>query len=205
MSRELLSASLSESELATREFYDHWIGAAGLLSVVGRLIFRLSGVVYAPTFIRAGSLTSVHSVLEIGCGMGTILRAAQARLGSPAIYLGIDLSPQMILQGRPRASIHCAGKHVQLLVGSGLLLPLGDSHFDVVLLSHVVKYLTDEQFSEVLWEARRVMKHGGEDRSVGIPSSFDSIRQPADSQMLQGPEAARASRNAGCVEGGRLH
>ena len=200
---ELLSASLSESELATREFYDHWIGATGVLSVIGRLIFRLSGVAYAPTFIRAGRLTSIHSVLEIGCGMGTILRATKARLSSTAIYLGIDLSPQMILQGRSKASNHCAAKHVELLVGSGLLLPLCDSHFDVVLISHVVKYLTDEQFSDVLWEARRVMRRGGrivlwEFHPVVIPSITRLILRCCKAQKLRAPaEMQDALKRAG--------
>ena len=38
---QLLSPSLSESESDTRRFYDRWIGGSGLLSILGRLIFRL--------------------------------------------------------------------------------------------------------------------------------------------------------------------
>src|SRR5262245_44596109 len=62
---------------------------AGLLSILGRLIFRMSGMVYSGSFIRAARLTSDQSILEIGCGMGTILTATRRRLASTSTYLGI--------------------------------------------------------------------------------------------------------------------
>src|SRR5262245_48484002 len=106
---ELLTTSLSKSEFQTREFYDRWIGEAGLLSALGRLIFRLSGVVYSGSFIRAACLTADHSILEIGCGMGRILTTTHNRLGSIAPYVGVDLSFQMVAQAFPSASDnrHC--------------------------------------------------------------------------------------------------
>jgi ubiquinone/menaquinone biosynthesis C-methylase UbiE len=161
MSCQLLSTSLSEAELEARRFYDKWIGGPGLLSMLGRLIFRMSGTAYSGTFIRAARLTPDQSVLEIGCGMGTILTATQRRLCSTASYLGVDLSLQMITQGRLGVLDGRDRTPVSLLVGSGLSLPVGDSLFDVVLLSHVVKYLTDTQLNQTFREARRVLKRGG--------------------------------------------
>ena len=157
----MLLSSLSKAETETREFYDRWIGESGLLSILGRLIFTLSGVVYSRTFVRVSRLTSSDKVLEIGCGMGTILRSAQRRVSSTESYLGIDLSCQMISKGKARVSTAFDEKPVELLVASGLSLPVSTSLFDVVLLSHVIKYLTDEQLHLVLWETTRVLRPGG--------------------------------------------
>jgi ubiquinone/menaquinone biosynthesis C-methylase UbiE len=154
-------ASLSKAESVARDFYDRWIGESGLVSLLGRLIFRLSGVVYTRTFVRAARLTPMDRVAEIGCGMGTILAAAQRRIHSEESYLGIDLSYQMIVRGRGIVSPCLALRPVELMVGSALSLPIGSSLFDVVLLSHVVKYLTDEQLLLALLESARVLKPGG--------------------------------------------
>ena len=137
---------------STRRFYDHWIGGAGFLSMLGRLIFNLSGLVYSDPFIRAARLTPGYSILEIGCGIGTILTATQRRLCSTSMYVGVDLSFQMIARGHSRALESSDRKRVSLLVASGLSVPVNDSLFDVVLLSHVIKYLTDEEFGQLLQE-----------------------------------------------------
>ncbi|HEX2522026.1 MAG TPA: class I SAM-dependent methyltransferase [Terriglobia bacterium] len=202
---QLLSPSLSEAESDTRRFYDRWIGGAGLVSVLGRLIFRLSGVVYSDTFIRAAHLTPDHSILEIGCGLGTILTATQSRLCSTSTYLGVDLSLQMITQGHLRAD-KGDPKRVSLLVASGLSLPVDDCLFDVVLLSHVIKYLTDEEFSQVLSEAKRVLKPGGrivlwEFHPVWIPSVTSLILRCCKAQKLRHPlELKDAMKAAGFTE-----
>ena len=155
------SLSLSKSESAARDFYDRWIGKSGIISLLGRLIFRLSGVVYTRTFVRVAELTPMDRVVEIGCGMGTILAEAQRRIRSEEPYLGIDLSYQMVLRGKGTVSGSLPMKPVELMVGSALSLPISSSLFDVVLLSHVVKYLTDEQLLLTLLESARVLKPGG--------------------------------------------
>ena len=121
---QLLPPSLSEAESDTRRFYDHWIGGAGFLSMLGRLIFNLSGLVYSDPFIRAARLTPGYSILEIGCGIGTILTATQRRLCSPSMYVGVDLSFQMIARGHSRALESSDRKRVSLLVASGLSVPV---------------------------------------------------------------------------------
>jgi ubiquinone/menaquinone biosynthesis C-methylase UbiE len=160
MTLQILSTSLSNAEFEARDFYDRWIGKTGLVSFLGRLVFGLSGVVYSRTFVRVVRLTPADRVVEIGCGMGTILAAAQRQVCSEESYLGIDLSYQMILQGRKKASRGLA-RPLELMVGSALSLPVESSLFDVVLLSHVVKYLTEEQLRQALLESARVLKPGG--------------------------------------------
>ena len=161
MALQVLSPSLSHAELDARNFYDRWIGGTGFASPIGRLVFGVSGIVYSRTFARVARLTSVDRVIEIGCGMGAILAAAQRRVRSEESYLRIDLSYQMILHGRGKVSKGLATKRVDLMVGSALSLPVSSSLFDVVLLSHVIKYLADEQLLLALQESTRVLKPCG--------------------------------------------
>lgn len=92
MALQVLSPLLSDAEFEARNFYDRWIGGTGFASPIGRLVFGLSGIVYSRTFARVARLTSGDRVIEIGCGMGAILAAAQRRVRSEESYLGIDLS-----------------------------------------------------------------------------------------------------------------
>jgi ubiquinone/menaquinone biosynthesis C-methylase UbiE len=161
MALQVLSSSLSDVELEARNFYDRWIGGTGFATPIGRLVFGVSGIVYSRIFARVARLTSGDRVIEIGCGMGAILAAAQRRVRSEESYLGIDLSYQMILYGRGKVQKGLATKRVDLMVGSALSLPVSSSLFDVVLLSHVVKYLTDDQLRLALLESARVLKPGG--------------------------------------------
>ena len=181
---------------STRRFYDHWIGGAGFLSMLGRLIFNLSGLVYSDPFIRAARLTPGYSILEIGCGIGTILTATQRRLCSTSMYVGVDLSFQMIARGHSRALESSDRKRVSLLVASGLSVPVNDSLFDVVLLSHVIKYFTDEEFGQVLQETKRVLKPGGrivlwEFHPVWNPSVTSLILRCCKAQKLRHPDELR--------------
>ena len=82
---------------------------------------------------------------------------------------------------------------VSLLVASGLSLPLNDSLFDVVLLSHVIKYLRDEELDQVLGEAKRVLKPGGrivvwEFHPIWNPSVTSFILRCCKAQKLRGPK-----------------
>jgi SAM-dependent methyltransferase len=149
------------SESLAREFYDEWIGEPGFLSAVGRLVFSLSGLVYCEAFVRAAALSSHDKVLEIGCGFGTILREAQTRIGAWQAYVGIDISYQMISRAHKDTKKTGKGEQIQFAVGNAVNLPFRASQFDVILLSHVIKYLTDEQFIQVLAEAKRVLRPHG--------------------------------------------
>lgn len=154
------SSLLSTAEVQARQFYNHWIGGTGLASVAGRMIFRLSGMTYSHTFISFAGLNAGDRVLEVGCGMGTILTVAHEHVNSTKPYVGIDISHQMVLQGKEKASAVIL-KPVELIVGSALSLPVRSNLFDVVLMSHVIKYLTDDQLELVLEESVRVLKPGG--------------------------------------------
>lgn len=150
---------LSESESQTQAFYDWWIGGTGFLSRLGRTVFSLSGTVYANSFIQAAALRPEDRVMEVGSGLGRILTASQHRVSGEELYVGIDLSYQMVRRARSDQEGHCSRLH--FLVASGLQMPFHPQCFDVVLLSHVVKYLTDPQLRMVLAQVRELLRPGG--------------------------------------------
>ena len=149
---------LSESESRAQAFYDRWIGGSGLRSHLGRTVFSLSGAVYAGRFIQAATLRPEDRVMEVGSGLGRILAASQRRVGAEQPYFGIDLSYQMVRRARrglaSQPSLH-------FLVASALQIPFRRHCFDVVLLSHVAKYLTDPQLGRVLAQVKALLRPGG--------------------------------------------
>ena len=150
---------LSESESRAQAFYDRWIGGTGLRSHLGRTVFSLSGAVYAGRFIQAAALRPEDRVMEVGSGLGRILTASQRRVGAEQPYFGIDLSYQMVR--RARRGLESRRPSLHFLVASALQMPFRRHCFDVVLLSHVAKYLTDPQLRQVLAQVRDLLSPGG--------------------------------------------
>lgn len=148
---------LSESELRTQSFYDKWIGGKGFRSFIGRLVFNLSGVAYAGRFIKASNLDPQDRVLEVGSGLGQILATSHRRIKSKKTYIGIDISYQMIQRSKQFNGPLNQCNPLESIVASGLQIPFQKDCFDVVLLSHVLKYLTDSQVAQVLEEIKTVL------------------------------------------------
>jgi ubiquinone/menaquinone biosynthesis C-methylase UbiE len=203
MAQPIPNLPLSLSESTAREFYDRWIGRDGISSLLGRLIFRLSGSVYARTFVREAQLAASDRVLELGCGLGTNLTACQRLVQSRETYVGLDLSHEMIRRARLKSRRTALHGRTEFLLGSAVNLPLQDGSFDVVLLSHMIKYLTDAQFSRVLSEARRVLKDGGKivlwefTLFISLRVSNFIVRQVGGQKLRSAEEIRESLGNAG--------
>jgi len=96
------------------------------------------------------------SVLEIGCGIGRLLKPLSSRVRRA---VGVDLSEEMIRRGRE----YCAGApNVELLRTDGTLGALPDASFDFVFSHIVFQHLPRKAYVDrYLREARRVLKPGG--------------------------------------------
>lgn len=150
---------LSDSESRVQSFYDRWIGGTGFLSQLGRIIFGLSGIVYSRCFIQAAELRPQDRVMEIGAGLGEILLASQRSVLSRQHYVGIDLSYQMVRRAQKNRVRH--QQPIDFLVASAVQIPFQSPSFDVILLSHLVKYLTDAQLRQVLSQVRHLLRPHG--------------------------------------------
>jgi SAM-dependent methyltransferase len=106
-----------------------------------------------------------ESILEIGCGYGKQLLALRQRTDAPMV--GLDFSPTQLAQAREH--LKCC-RAIDLVLGSGTLLPFGDKAFDLVLTSAVILHnpppAAEQIRREILRVARRWAAHNEDtDRS----------------------------------------
>jgi ubiquinone/menaquinone biosynthesis C-methylase UbiE len=94
-------------------------------------------------------------VLEIGCGIGRILKPLSARV---ARAVGVDLSDEMVRRGRQ----YCADRgNVELHRTDGSLARFADAEFDFVFSHIVFQHLPRKAYVDrYLREAARVLKPG---------------------------------------------
>jgi ubiquinone/menaquinone biosynthesis C-methylase UbiE len=100
-----------------------------------------------------------ESVLDIGCGTGTLAIAAKHTVGASALVCGIDPSPEMIARAKRKASR--ARTDVAFEVASAQSLPFPDARFDVVTSTVMLHHLRRSARLEAVVEARRVLRQGG--------------------------------------------
>ena len=109
--------------------------------------------------LRLARLSSGESVLDIGCGTGTLAIAAKRRVGATGMACGVDASPQMLARAIKKACK--AGLEVDFRNAAVEALPFRDSQFDVVLSTLMLHHLPEKLRQECLREVRRVLKPGG--------------------------------------------
>src|SRR6185437_4158919 len=79
------------------------------------------------------------SVLDVGCGTGTLAMAAKRQVGPTGQVLGIDPSPEMLARARSKALR--AGLEVKFDRATAQELPASAAHFDVVLSTLMFHHL----------------------------------------------------------------
>jgi ubiquinone/menaquinone biosynthesis C-methylase UbiE len=99
------------------------------------------------------------SVLEVGCGTGSLTLAAKRQTGPSGSVCGIDVLPGMIEQSRRKAAE--AGAEIDFRLGSINAIPHADDHFDVVLCSFMIFHTSELVRRQGIAEIRRVLKPGG--------------------------------------------
>jgi len=84
----------------------------------------------------ANNQVTPHTIGEVGCGTGEVLRQLQLRMDPECTFTGYDISPQAIelSQSRQNARLHCR-----------LLDPCAESDvsFDLLLILDVLEHLED--------------------------------------------------------------
>lgn len=94
------------------------------------------------------------SILDVGCGTGTLLEAIARESKSQAVpvgLVGVDLSPGMLAQARRKL-----GARAGLAAGDAMRLPLRAATFDVALSASAFHHWHDPV--AVLGEIRRVLR-----------------------------------------------
>jgi ubiquinone/menaquinone biosynthesis C-methylase UbiE len=115
--------------------------------------------VFREKVIDLARLKTGESVLDVGCGTGTLAIAAKRRVGPTGMVYGIDASPEMIA----RAGRKAKKASIDVVFKNGVVeaLPFPDAHFDVVLSTLMLHHLPREAREKCAREMRRVLKPGG--------------------------------------------
>jgi ubiquinone/menaquinone biosynthesis C-methylase UbiE len=110
------------------------------------------------TFTLA-SMQSGESVLDVGCGTGTLALEAARRVGRVGRVAGVDPGKEQIARARAKAARRSAP--IEFQIGVIEQLPLPDQTFDVVLSTLMMHHLSAPLKRQGLAEIARVLKPGG--------------------------------------------
>lgn len=136
----------------TKGILIHW--AKGYNAFFGRIIRGTDKKVIALAQLKPG-----NTVLDLGCGPGSLTIAAKRAVGSSGQVYGLDAAPEMIEVAQRQASN--AGVEVKFQVGVIEALPFPDASVDVVLSRLVWHHLPGDLKRQAFKEIRRVLKPGG--------------------------------------------
>src|SRR5215216_2689832 len=119
--------------------------------------------------LQLAHLEPGESVLDMGCGTGTLAIAAKRKVGGSSVVHGIDPSPEMIARAQRKAQR--AGMDVAFQIATAQSLPFSDERFDVVLSTVMLHHLPRSGREQAVREARRVLKPGGRLLAVDFATS----------------------------------
>ena len=115
-----------------------------------------------------------ESVLDVGCGTGTLAIAAARRVGEGGTVTGVDPSAALLARARKKARRARSGVAFEL--SGGEALPFPDRSFDLVLSSLVLHHLSHDALRSSAHEMYRVLKPGGRLLVVDIGGRQDPDR-----------------------------
>lgn len=110
-----------------------------------------------------------ESVLDVGCGTGSLALAAARAARSTGRVFGVDASPEMVARAARKA--RKARRRVELEVAGAQALPFPGGRFDVVLSTLMLHHLPAPSRRECMGEIRRVLRPGGRVLAVDFGTS----------------------------------
>jgi ubiquinone/menaquinone biosynthesis C-methylase UbiE len=122
-------------------------------------LFRGKGRELRQRTIRLASLQPGETVLDVGCGTGTLAIEVQRHVGSAGRVVGIDPSSEQIARAREKAERR--NVPVEFQVGVIEQLDLPDQTFDVMLSTLMMHHLPVSLKRQGLMEIARALKPGG--------------------------------------------
>jgi ubiquinone/menaquinone biosynthesis C-methylase UbiE len=121
------------------------------------------------TILRLARVTAGESMLDVGCGTGTLALAARRLVGPAGKVVAIDASPQMVERARRKA--RGARLEVEFREAPAQALPFGDGRFDLVTSTVMLHHLPRSERETSAREMARVLKPGGRALAVDFASS----------------------------------
>jgi len=109
--------------------------------------------------LRPARLQPGETVVDVGCGTGTLAILAKRQVGPGGAVHGIDASREMIARATRKA--RRARAEVSFAEGAAQALPFADGELDVVLSTLVLHHLPRKACETFAGEVRRVLKANG--------------------------------------------
>lgn len=169
--RKLHRESASASVPKTRGAIIRW---PRIYTLILRVTFRGKEPELRQKIADLAQLRPGESVLDAGCGTGTLAFVAKERVGITGIVHGIDPSRQMIAYARSKAPGRKLSVDFQVGVVERLAFP--DRSFNVVLCTWMIHHLPTADQRRGLAEMARVLKPGG--RLLLVDSHLDDLPLP---------------------------
>jgi ubiquinone/menaquinone biosynthesis C-methylase UbiE len=144
---------------------------------------------YREKVLRLAALRPGESVLDVGCGTGTLALVAKRHVCPGGEVYGIDASPEML--ARARAKARTARVDATFENAAAEALPFPDGRFDVVLSTIMLHHLPRKPRAEAVREMRRVLRPAGRILAVDFEG---------DGAQLKGPLAHFHKRRHGHVK-----
>lgn len=127
--------------------------------LIDACLFRGMGQQLRRRAVALAGIQPAETVLDVGCGTGTLAIDVQRRVGSAGRVFGIDPSAQQIA----RACAKAARRHLPIDFQIGVIerLAFPDQAFDVVLSTLMMHHLPASLRRQGLAEIARVLRPGG--------------------------------------------
>lgn len=103
-----------------------------------------------------------RTVLDVASGTAGV--AIQVVRRCEARVVAVDISPEMLLQGRSKAAAAGLGPRLSFALGDARRLPFPDAVFDALSFTYLLRYVPDPQAT--LTELARVVRPGGKVASL---------------------------------------
>lgn len=116
-------------------------------------------------------LVAGETMLDVGCGTGTLAIAARRRLGPGSQVSGVDASPEMVVAARAKA--RKAGFDIEVETATAQALPFVDGGFDLVTSTLMLHHLPKPARATCMAEMLRVLKPGGRALVIDFATSSE--------------------------------
>jgi len=180
--------------VAARGALIHWAGA------YDALVWLMMGGrerAFRQRLLSLAALEPGESVLDAGCGTGSLAIAAKQAVGNSRVE-GIDASPEMIARAARKA--RQAGVEAAFQVASVESLPWPDHTFDVALNTMMLHHLPRDLRRRCVREMRRVLKPEGRVLAVDFDregANMGFIGRLHQHGSLRGPQMVELFRDEG--------
>ena len=166
--------------------------SGSLYDLANKILFLGREHNFREYIIDLAELQAGESVLDVGCGTGTLTLLVKQRLGESSEVVGLDASDEMLAVARRKAADKQAS--IEFHFAPVEKMPFEDDHFEVVLSSLMLHHLPVETKREGIMEIARVLRPGG--RFVAV--DFDLQREGLLSRItdfISGSEMLKENLN----------